>query len=209
MNRKFEFFSGCIAILIWALFTVALPAQTVRAECIEYRIVDYGDRIEAVCVGAPLTEEQKEEINQQALKQVEIEQKTEQTVVRGELAKRPDKNEQPQGTVILKESVDKTEVENVTVQSYEVKYLPSNNPNRGGLQRYGQYSVKIMATNNGRRGKIKFKLKQVDFSGFETESITVSEHFERDQQKTITTHVPAQAVPFVQSSEWIIEATKI
>ena len=52
------------------------------------------------------------------------------------------------------------------------------------------------------------QLKQTDFSGYETESITFSEQFEKDQQKTVTTHLPASQVPFIQSSDWIIEAYK-
>lgn len=37
---------------------LALPAS-VRAECKELKIVEYEDRVEAVCVGEPLTEAQK------------------------------------------------------------------------------------------------------------------------------------------------------
>jgi cobalamin-dependent methionine synthase I len=37
---------------------LVLP-QLARAECKEYKIVEYEDRVEAVCVGEPLTEAQK------------------------------------------------------------------------------------------------------------------------------------------------------
>ena len=40
------------------LMSLLLPGR-VRADCTEYRIVEYEDRVEAVCVGEPLTEAQK------------------------------------------------------------------------------------------------------------------------------------------------------
>lgn len=41
------------------LAAVLLPAGYARAECKEFRIVEYEDRVEAVCVGEPMTEAQK------------------------------------------------------------------------------------------------------------------------------------------------------
>jgi hypothetical protein len=43
-------------LLLVALLTFP---QGVRAECTEFKIVEYEDRVEAVCVGEPLTEAQK------------------------------------------------------------------------------------------------------------------------------------------------------
>jgi hypothetical protein len=40
------------------LLLLAIPG-IVAAECIEYRIVDHGDHVEAVCIGKPLTPEEK------------------------------------------------------------------------------------------------------------------------------------------------------
>lgn len=45
-----------IHMLLAAL--LLLPGQA-RADCKEFRIVEYEDRVEAVCVGEPLTEAQK------------------------------------------------------------------------------------------------------------------------------------------------------
>jgi preprotein translocase subunit SecD len=41
------------------LVAVLVFPQLARAECKEYKIVEYEDRVEAVCVGEPLTEAQK------------------------------------------------------------------------------------------------------------------------------------------------------
>ena len=43
---------------ILILATLTLPGYA-RADCTEYKIVEYEDRVEAVCVGEPLTEAQK------------------------------------------------------------------------------------------------------------------------------------------------------
>jgi hypothetical protein len=49
---------GLRVILILLLAALVLP-ERVRAECKEFKIVEYEDRVEAVCVGEPLTEAQK------------------------------------------------------------------------------------------------------------------------------------------------------
>jgi septal ring factor EnvC (AmiA/AmiB activator) len=41
------------------LVAILVFPQLARAECKEYKIVEYEDRVEAVCVGEPLTEAQK------------------------------------------------------------------------------------------------------------------------------------------------------
>lgn len=48
-----------IQILYIVLAAVMLLPQSVFAECKEFKIVEYEDRVEAVCVGEPLTEAQK------------------------------------------------------------------------------------------------------------------------------------------------------
>jgi len=45
-------------LLVLAVAVLLLPHYA-RAECKEFKIVEYEDRVEAVCVGEPLTEEQK------------------------------------------------------------------------------------------------------------------------------------------------------
>lgn len=45
-------------VLVLMAATLVLP-QGVHAECLEYKIVEYEDRVEAVCVGELLTEAQK------------------------------------------------------------------------------------------------------------------------------------------------------
>jgi hypothetical protein len=49
---------GLPVIVILLLATLVHP-ERVRAECKEFKIVEYEDRVEAVCVGEPLTEAQK------------------------------------------------------------------------------------------------------------------------------------------------------
>jgi len=56
---------------ILILATLVLPGYA-RAECTEYRIVEYEDRVEAVCVGEPLTEAQKK-TNQEEERRLEVE----------------------------------------------------------------------------------------------------------------------------------------
>ena len=46
------------SILMLLAAALLLPLHA-RAECKEYRIVEYEDRVEAVCVGEPLSEAQK------------------------------------------------------------------------------------------------------------------------------------------------------
>jgi hypothetical protein len=46
------------AIFLLLVATLMLP-EIVRAECKEFKIVEYEDRVEAICVGEPLTEAQK------------------------------------------------------------------------------------------------------------------------------------------------------
>jgi hypothetical protein len=58
-------------ILLLALLTFP---QGVRAECTELKIVEYEDRVEAVCVGEPLTEAQKK-ANLEEEKRQEVEAK--------------------------------------------------------------------------------------------------------------------------------------
>ena len=48
-----------IQTLLVAAVAVLLLPQIARAECKEMKIVEYEDRVEAVCVGEPLTEAQK------------------------------------------------------------------------------------------------------------------------------------------------------
>jgi cobalamin-dependent methionine synthase I len=51
-------YSPVHTIYLLLVAALVLP-QFVRAECKEYKIVEYEDRVEAVCVGEPLTEAQK------------------------------------------------------------------------------------------------------------------------------------------------------
>jgi hypothetical protein len=59
------------SIIVLLVAVVCLP-RGVRAECKEFKIVEYEDRVEAVCVGEPLTEAQKK-ANQEEEKRQELE----------------------------------------------------------------------------------------------------------------------------------------
>ena len=61
MNRNL-----CGLALLGSL--VLVPA-TARSECKEYKIVEYEDRVEAVCVGEPLTEAEKKAIQEEEKRQ--------------------------------------------------------------------------------------------------------------------------------------------
>ena len=192
--------------------SLVLMTEMSYAECKEYKIIDHGDRVEAVCVGEPLTEAQKKELDKQKIEQkVVLETEIEQRKTDGYDKRRTSYQDAQPSQQYPNQTTIKAEIPdagNVVVGSYDIKYIPSNKPIRNGRQFPGEYSIKIDAKNNGRRGTVKFKLKQTDFSGYETESITFSEQFEKDQQKTVTTHLPASQVPFIQSNDWIIEAYK-
>lgn len=60
MNAPFQP-CGCPArcAIIGMLAAALLFPGHVRAECKEFKIVEYEDRVEAVCVGEPMTEAQK------------------------------------------------------------------------------------------------------------------------------------------------------
>jgi hypothetical protein len=45
--------------------SLLLMAKMSSAECVEYQIIDHGDRVEAVCVGKPSTEAEKKELDKQ------------------------------------------------------------------------------------------------------------------------------------------------
>jgi cobalamin-dependent methionine synthase I len=69
LRTRFHFVMQIFRVLLAA--ALALPQQA-RAECKEYRVVEFEDRVEAVCVGEPLTEEQKK-ANQEEEKRQEAE----------------------------------------------------------------------------------------------------------------------------------------
>jgi hypothetical protein len=182
------------------------------SECAEYKIIDHGNSVEAVCVGEPLNDVQKRELEKQkimdlkAISETEADHQNSESIDNRRIYKGSLRKQQNPSQVTT--TIELPEVSNVVVGSYDIKYVPSNKPIRIGRQFPGEYSIKIDVKNNGKRGTVKFKLKQTDFSGFETESITFNEQFEKDQQKTVTTHLPASQVPFIQSNDWIIETYK-
>ena len=59
------------SILVLLAAVLLLPGHA-RAECKEFKIVEYEDRVEAVCVGEPLTEAQKK-VNLEEEKRQELE----------------------------------------------------------------------------------------------------------------------------------------
>jgi hypothetical protein len=205
--------NSTIITLVLALFAPCIAFS----ECVEYKIIDYGDHVEAVCVGAPLSDAQKKELEKKNIQEQKAIMETgtqnqnngnydNRRLYRGVAPSQQYPNQVTTGTTTSTAEIP--EVSNVEVKSYDIKYIPSNLPTFNGRQQRGEYSIKIDAKNTGRRGTINFKLKQTDFSGYETESMMFSEHFEKDQQKIVTTHQPASQVPFVQSRDWIIEAYK-
>ncbi len=63
----------CLVRALCLLYLASLAApRFVQAECKEFKIVEYEDRVEAVCVGEPLTEAQKK-ANQEEEKRYEAE----------------------------------------------------------------------------------------------------------------------------------------
>ena len=65
-------FCSVVQVVIIVLAAVMLLPEAVFAECKEFKIVEYEDRVEAVCVGEPLTEAQKK-ANQEDEKRQEAE----------------------------------------------------------------------------------------------------------------------------------------
>lgn len=198
-------------VLLLFVMSLIFVAKISYAGCNEFKVIDYGDRVEAVCVGEPLTEAQTRELERQQREAQKSELQTQKTESRESNNSSPRSFTGQQnpaatsGTLVRAEPVDPG---NIVIGSYDIKYIPSNKPTYRGRQFPGEYSIKIVAKNNGRQGSVMFKLKQTDNQGFETESITFNDRFEKDQEKTVTTHLPAMAVPFVQSNDWIIETYK-
>jgi len=194
------------AVLI--LMSMAVTAKMSYADCKEYKIVDSGDSVEAVCVGAPLTESEKVEAERLLrLREVEV-SKEGNNQPQQQTATITPRQRQVSPSQPLSIRSEAPEEGGIVVESYDIKYIPSTKPMRNGREWPGEYSIKIVAKNSGRKGSVSFKMKQTDFSGFETESLSFSDYFEKDQEKTVTTHVHAQQVPFIQSQSWIIEARK-
>lgn len=86
--RRTCFYDVIITSGMLMLATALVFPGYARAECLEFKIVEYEDRVEAVCVGEPLTEAQKkanleEEKRQEQLNQ---RQKAEQLRVEKESA---------------------------------------------------------------------------------------------------------------------------
>lgn len=213
----------------WITFILALISlpSIAFSECAEYKVVDHGDRVEVTCVGEPLTEAEKKEMEK--LKEVKLnaEKLKVQNLKEDKLT--PDLSQQnlinqPSAT----QTITKVEVPNdghIEVISHDVKYIPysSNVINeRRRTRKYitsndttmiernfmGDYSIKIVARNFGRRGTVKFKLKITDFSGYEIQSLIFSEDFETDQSKTFTSTQPGNPVTFTKTNDWIIETYK-
>lgn len=72
--------------IVIACVCVCCSVTSAFPECVEYKIIDHGDSVEAVCVGAPLTpeeqrlksEEEKRE-KQRVINQMKMDQKRENT----------------------------------------------------------------------------------------------------------------------------------
>ena len=195
------------------LMSVTVTVKMSYADCKEYKIVDRGDSLEAVCVGAPLTESEKAEAERLLrLREAELRVKELEASKEGnnqqQTATTSPRQRQVSPSQPLSIRSEVPEEGGIVVESYDIKYIPSSRPMRNGREWPGEYSIKIVAKNSGRKGSVSFKMKQTDFSGFETESLSFSEYFEKDQQKTVTTHVHAQQVPFIQAQSWIVEARK-
>jgi hypothetical protein len=206
------------------IFIICLLAPTiVYAECVNYKIVDKGDTLEAICVGdsnaiAP-QKEQSKTINM--------------PVTNNGGVFFPNRSDPPSAR-IEQHGRENPDDNKIIVNSYDIKYIPyetesyvNTTDSRSNSQpsRYiqpkeiqntnipriirstkaGNYSVKLDVTNTGRSRYANFTMKQIDSDGFETESIKFSEHFGKDESKTVTTHLPASSVPAINSGRWIID----
>ena len=214
-------------LILSVCLMLSLLAKMSHAECNEYKIIDYGDRVEAICVGEPLTEAEKKELEKQKenkfAEQKLKEQKLKEEKSAADISKQNTLNHQNSSQIIKVEIPDDNSIE---VISYDVKYIPYSNSvlnERRRIRKYsavssgtalverdfmGDYSIKINAKNNGRRGTVKFKLKLTDFSGYEIQSLAFSEDFEKDQTKTFTSIQPGNPTTFIKSNDWIIETYK-
>ena len=206
--------------------SLILMAKMSYAECKEYKIIDHGDRVEAVCVGEPLTDAEKKELERRLEEKLNDEKLKEQKLKAEKLA--PNISQQTINNLQDTVQATKTEISDdgsIEVVSYDVKYIPYSNTvlnERRRIRKYsssndttliernfmGDYSIKINAKNIGRRGTVKFKLKLTDFSGYEIQSLTFSEDFEKDQTKTFTSIQPGNPVTFIKSNDWVIETYK-
>lgn len=201
-----------LLIIIFILyFAILFPIKSyAESGCKEYKIIDHGNSVEAVCVGEPATEE--EVVNLDKLKEVKQTQIKSQPEVTDLLNSTQTKTapQTANNEIPVKESVD--------ISSYDVKYLRDVNTRRfrrlasdvsPGSTYIGEYSIKIAAKNNGNKGLVRFKLKILDFSGFELMSLTFDEFFDKDENKTVTSLQPGNPVSFIRSSDWIIDAYKV
>lgn len=71
-SRSQTYLDPLMKSLLLQLLAVLLLPQLVRAECKEFKIVEYEDRVEVVCVGEPLTDAQKKS-NQEEERRLDLE----------------------------------------------------------------------------------------------------------------------------------------
>ena len=77
------------------LVAVLVSPQLARAECKEYKIVEYEDRVEAVCVGEPLTEAQKKaNLEEEKRQELEAQRRRAEEVKRQEVEDKRQKVEE-------------------------------------------------------------------------------------------------------------------
>jgi hypothetical protein len=55
-------FAGCIVLSLISISKISF------AECIEYKIIDHGDRVEAVCIGEPMSDAERERMRQENMR---------------------------------------------------------------------------------------------------------------------------------------------
>jgi hypothetical protein len=113
--------------LVIVLATIMI-SSTVFAECVEYKIIDHGDSVEAVCVGVPLTPEEQRQLDQERRNNDALQERLRKADEMKELnAKKAfEAEEKKKAEAAAKEIARKPEEKNKNMLDLNKKIIPLN-----------------------------------------------------------------------------------
>jgi hypothetical protein len=113
--------------LVIVLATIMI-SSTVFAECVEYKIIDHGDSVEAVCVGVPLTPEEQRQLDQERRNNDALQERLRKADEMKELNARKalETEEKKKTEALAKESIKKPEEKNKNMLDLNKKIIPLN-----------------------------------------------------------------------------------
>jgi hypothetical protein len=107
---------------------MVMISSTVFAECVEYKIIDHGDSVEAICVGVPLTPEEQRQLDQERRNSDALQERLRKADEMKELnaKKALEAEEKKKAEAAAKEIVRKPEEKNKNMLDLNKKIIPLN-----------------------------------------------------------------------------------